>query len=159
MKKNADPWKSFLETLNHDMEWSPLSVAVLHPSIEYFEQHASEDVKHLVGDRKKVEVGTEREQWKVLNFPSCNIGGHKKDNYRYLGQVAASVLFADKETELDFKRFLRDNVHFRPLVFEIASKIIARMGMFAYSSFHIRRNELQYKESYSSANNSKHTQA
>ena len=46
---------------------------------------------------------------------------------------------------------LRDHVHFLPQVFDIAAKVIAFLGLHRYSSFHVRRNELQYKEVFMGA--------
>merc|ERR1740124_1113857 len=134
------------------MQWSPLDVAVLDPAVDEFESHAGTRTKALIGNREKVEFTPEMAEWPVMNFPSCHkkrIEGH--DNFRYLGQVAATVLFTDVQRELEFKRFLRDHVHLAPKIFDVAARIIARMGIYQYSSYHIRRNELQYKESFQSA--------
>ena len=54
-----------------------------------------------------------------MHFPSCP-KNPMKDHFRYLGQIASSVLFAEKQKEIDFKLFLRNHVHFKSLIFEIA---------------------------------------
>jgi hypothetical protein len=41
---------------------------------------------------------------------------------------------------------MRDGVRFRGDVFEIAARVIAKLGIGKYSSMHVRRNELQYHE-------------
>lgn len=144
-------WKRWLEGLGHDMQWSPLDVAILHPTISDYQRDGPPEKQGLAGARRKVEYAGEMVDWKVVNFPSCNKPGGMKDKFRFLGQVAGTVLFADQDLEKDYKSFLRHHVHFRPLIFKLASRIIAKMGMFQYSAYHIRRNDLQYPESYQAA--------
>lgn len=93
---------------------------------------------------------------RVLHFPSCEgVTGRGRDNnhdkYRYLGQVASTVFFADPARQKSFVTFFRDHIHYLPIVFEIAAKVIAYLGMFNYSAMHIRRNDLQYKQVFISA--------
>ena len=69
-------------------------------------------------------------------------------NYRYLGQVATAIAFADFEVEKRYKKLLRDHSHFVPAVFEIASHFISFLGLFEFTSCHIRRNDFQFKNSW-----------
>ena len=46
---------------------------------------------------------------------------------------------------------LRDNVHFVDEVFEVAAQAIALLGATRYSALHVRRNDLQYTQSWVSA--------
>ena len=41
------------------------------------------------------------------------------------------------------KRMLRNHVRYPDIVFEVAARVVSRLGMFSYSSMHIRRNDLQ----------------
>jgi len=96
---------------------------------------------------------TERQQgldW--IHFPSCDKGdpGTSRD-FRYLGQVASFVWFEDTEQDNDLKRMLRDHVHLRGEIMEYASLIVQKLGAFQYAALHIRRNELQYKNSFIAA--------
>ena len=90
-----------------------------------------------------------------IHFPSCDKGdpGTSRD-FRYLGQVASFVWFEDTEQDNDLKRMLRDHVHLRGEVMEYASLIVQKMGAFQYAALHIRRNELQYKNSFIAAEQS-----
>ena len=62
--------------------------------------------------------------------------------------------FEDTEQDNDLKRMLRDHVHLRAEVMEYASLIVQKMGAFQYAALHIRRNELQYKNSFLAAEDS-----
>ena len=46
---------------------------------------------------------------------------------------------------------LRDHVRYVDKVFDIAARVVAQLGPFAFSSLHIRRNDLQYKKAYAAA--------
>lgn len=46
---------------------------------------------------------------------------------------------------------LRDNIHFVPIVFEIAARVVQFLGPFKFSALHVRRNDLQYKEVFMNA--------
>ena len=81
-----------------------------------------------------------------IHFPSCVDG--EMINYRYLGQVATAIGFADYELELKYKKLIRDHSHLVAQVFEIASYMISYLGLFEYTSAHIRRNDFQFKNSW-----------
>ena len=90
-----------------------------------------------------------------IHFPSCDKGaGTQSHDFRYLGQVASFVWFEDTEQDNDLKRMLRDHVHLNGEVMEYASLIVQKMGAFQYAALHIRRNELQYKDSFIAAGES-----
>jgi hypothetical protein len=100
----------------------------------------------FIGQRKGIDLNEAK--WKdpkVLHFPSGNsLNGGK--NYRFLGQIAALAAFANPETRTVLMQMVRDRIHYLPKTFEVAAKVVAHLGMFGYSSLHIRRNELQYKD-------------
>lgn len=73
---------------------------------------------------------------------------------RYLAQVGSFVAFSSLSDEIRFHRMLRNHVHLLPSVFEIAAKVVADLGAFKYVAAHVRRNELQYKNSFKSATES-----
>ena len=84
----------------------------------------------------------------VVHFPA-----DFKAGYRSLGQIATTIAFNDWQDELWLKRFLKYAVHYVPQVFDIAARVIDVMGAGAYSSIHIRRNDLQYKTSWTAPTN------
>ena len=54
--------------------------------------------------------------------------------------------FADRGAWAVAKRAMREGVRFVDLAFEIAARAVAPLGLFKFSSLHVRRNELQYHE-------------
>jgi len=119
--------------------WDPYEHSIFWPTIDSVKDI---DRKRL-DNRKKIEISKELMDSKVMNFASC-----KGKGYRYLGQIANWVQYADRGKQLEQFRLVRDSMHYVERVFEIAAKVIAFLGLFEYSSFHIRRNELQYKENF-----------
>jgi len=127
---------------------NPLKFALAYPSVAEYEAERMTDSLHL-GGREIVELTDEQEAADVLHIPTCRqIKGPKT---RFLGQISGEVLFAKKSQEIAFKQFFYDNLHYTSRIFEIAAKVIRKLGLYQYSSYHIRRNELQYKSSFTSA--------
>lgn len=136
------------------LAWSPLSYIVYFPSIQAVEEAFADEggvPKHVVHHRKPVEFTPEIYASKVIAFPSCSKGDWKEDDMRFLGQMAKYGAFADIQLAKAFKRTLRDHVHFPEIVFDIAAKVVHRLGLFKFSALHVRRNELQYKEVFMSS--------
>jgi len=81
---------------------------------------------------------------KVVHFISKPGTGH-----RLLQHFYTFLHFEDPVMGLFYKRFVRDYVHYIPLIFCRAAIIVARLlelGNGFYSSLHVRRGEFQYKE-------------
>lgn len=74
---------------------------------------------------------------------------------RFLGAVAGFVAFEGGEFGERAKaarRVLRDALHWHPTTFEVAARVIAQLGgLFAYSSIHIRRGDIQYEDAKTDA--------
>jgi hypothetical protein len=69
--------------------------------------------------------------------------------YRLLEHFYTFIHFEDPFMDKLYKRFVRDFVHYLPDIFCKAALITAKLreeGGGHYSSFHVRRGELQYKE-------------
>ena len=81
---------------------------------------------------------------KVIHFISKPGSGH-----RLLQHYYTFLHFQDSSMDRLYKRFVRDFVHYIPLIHCKAASIIARLleaGNGTYSSWHVRRGEFQYKE-------------
>eukprot|EP00966_Prymnesium_polylepis_P081175 1880556-Prymnesium_polylepis.1 len=52
----------------------------------------------------------------------------------------------------DARQVLRDGVVYVDAVWDVASRVVAHLGAFRYSALHVRRNDLQYKHVFVSAN-------
>ena len=136
------------------LAWSPLSHLVYFPSITTVEEYYAAKggvPKTLVHNRRPVEFTPSTYSARYIAFPSCKKGDWNEDNMRFLGQMAKYGAFADDMLGRAFKRTLRDHVHFPKIVFEVAAHVVAKLGLFKYAALHVRRNELQYKEVFMSA--------
>lgn len=154
----AKEWHDWLHSLGHSMsKWDPLANAVDWPDKKTVHDLLPDpDIRSVKGGRAEKEFTRELKDKPLLNYPSCI------DNYqiRFLGQIWGSVIFAERDLERSAKRFLRDHVHWTPQAFELAGKAVAKLGLSGYSAFHIRRNDLQYKEKFIAAEKTlQHTQA
>ena len=67
----------------------------------------------------------------------CGRTGKTNEEFRFLGQVAALALFADEALSRSYKRMLRDNVHFLPVVFDIAARVVQYLGPLGFSAMHV----------------------
>jgi len=143
------------DSSNHPtLAWSPLSHIVYFPSIAAVEQAFADEggvPKTVVHHRTPVEFTPQIYSSRYIAFPSCTKGDWVEDNMRFLGQMAKYGAFADHQIARAFKRTLRDHVHFPEIVFDIAARVVHRLGLFRFSALHVRRNELQYKEVFMSA--------
>lgn len=137
------------------ISFNPIENAVCHPSVA--EYQASADLGSQAGGksgllarasmidaRKLKEFTADHAAKKILHFPSCKGG----PDFRYMGQTGAVVLWSDLEHWQKFAYQMMRFVHYIPKVAEIAAKVVARLGLFQYSSLHIRRNDLQYPENF-----------
>lgn len=152
-------WRKYLngkaDKMDTNMAWGPLAHILNWPSIEAVQNGDHKPDRMFISNRDNIEY-TEREQnlaW--IHFPSCDKGdpGTSRD-YRYLGQVASFVWFDSREKSDDLMRMMRDHIHLREEVMFYASYIVQKLGAFQYAALHIRRNELQYKESFIAAQDS-----
>mmetsp|Transcript_22975 Transcript_22975/g.50057 ORF Transcript_22975/g.50057 Transcript_22975/m.50057 type:complete len:521 (-) Transcript_22975:1446-3008(-) len=134
--------------LGYRLDWSPLSKVIYYPSIADVKEQFPDGVpKNFVHHREQVELTQEIVDKPTIMLPSCK----NNEGFRYLGQMAAIAAFADEALSRSYKRMLRDNVHFRTIVFDVAARVIQFLGPFQYSSLHVRRNDLQYKEVFMGA--------
>ena len=136
----------------------PLSHVLGWPSVAAARDGASPPPSALfVDNREWVELTPALRDAPALYFPMWY------PNYRCLGQVAAMVAFGDGSTGLPAgvqggmaaaaHGVLKRGVRYGDLVWRVAAAVIAQLGgLFAYSSMHVRRNDLQYKEVFISAN-------
>jgi len=139
--------------LNVNLPWGQLANALYWPDIESVESKNSAQIDRAwLDNRKKREYTSFLKAAKFIHFPSCAKGqpGHDHD-YRYLGQIARSIAFDSREMDRKYKQILRDHVHLNLEIMQYAAKVVSILGAFNYASFHIRRNELQYKYVFAEA--------
>ncbi|GAB5356578.1 hypothetical protein AAMO2058_000301900 [Amorphochlora amoebiformis] len=147
LSTESKTWKAYLFQKFGGQAWSPLKRVVMDPSIATYKASNNQKPAMTVG-RTPVEFDEELKSKAVIHFPSCHGPNGDQGIYRFLGQISNSVLFADKHRETAFKSFWKNHIHYPKEVFTAAAHMIAKMGLFAYSALHVRRNDLQYKEVY-----------
>jgi len=142
-----------------DLPWSPIDRYIAWPNVDAVEQSARADahVRENVDRREAVEYDAPLREARVLNLPSCKraADGSYDMRYRYLGQMAHALVAPAGDpggVEARVRQTLRDGVRYADVVWEAASHVVAQMGAFRFSSLHVRRNELQYKNEFTSAN-------
>ena len=147
-KVDVSAWKAWMRQTYPKLDWDPLSHVIGWPTIAAA-QPSTPPV--FVDNRKWVELEAKEAASAVIHFPMWY------PKYRCLGQVAAMVAFGDGSTgkpvgsqggmSVAMHDVLRDGAHYAPEVWAVAARVVARLGgLFAFSSMHVRRNDLQYKE-------------
>eukprot|EP01083_Nonionella_stella_P083407 230633_1 len=136
--------------LNVLLPWGQLGNVLYWPSIEEVQQQNSAVINaQWVDSRTAREYTAFLKEQPFIHFPSCQKGlpgaSQYGNNYRYLGQIARSIAFNSVEMDKKYKQILRDHVHLKAQIMEYAAAVVSILGGFKYASLHIRRNELQYK--------------
>ncbi|KAL7551192.1 hypothetical protein ACHAWF_014388 [Thalassiosira exigua] len=112
------------------------------------------EVKSFCGSRKAVFYTQELADPAIIHFDS-----YAKD-HRLLSHVYTFIHFTDPLVDNHYKRFVRDFMHYNDRIYCAAGKIVRSIqqeamdrgfsldeeGGGGYSSLHVRRNDLQYKD-------------
>jgi len=114
-------------------------------------QHEKDYVKQKCRKKKPILIDQEFDDALLVHLPVSTSKG-----YRLLVHFYGFVFFADREEDKHFKRLIRDNMHYTPEIFCFATEVIEAMQRYSrkqghggkYNSFHIRRNEFQFKEAW-----------
>jgi hypothetical protein len=129
--------------------YNPLHFTLAYPSIAMYKavRNGTErgDYSFRIGNREIVELTNEQKEAAVLHLPTCRVIEQAGEGQvRFLGQITGEIFFANREKELAFREFFLNNVHYAPIIFEVAARIIASLGLFQYSAYHIRRVNFNY---------------
>mmetsp|Transcript_31391 Transcript_31391/g.55220 ORF Transcript_31391/g.55220 Transcript_31391/m.55220 type:complete len:532 (-) Transcript_31391:347-1942(-) len=135
---------------NVAMQWGTGGHVLFWPTIQKVRDERPPS-RNFQGRRSAVEMSPSLSEKKYLYFPSCMKDEGSTHDWRYLIQVGGFVAFDTLQNEVEFHRMLRNNIHLKSSVFEIAAKVVAELGAFNYVAMHVRRNELQYKTSFKAA--------
>lgn len=135
-------WKKWLNKNARVIPWNPLNNLLYYPDINSAMQGNNRPDERFRDRRTAVWIDDEMNKSQLLHFPSNQEAG-----CRQLGQVSRLVAFADTQQERALRLLLKHGLRYVPLVFEIAQAIIDQLGIFKYSSLHLRRNEIQFIES------------
>lgn len=92
---------------------------------------------------KRVEYNTEMQQKLIFHFTGDGTSRLLVDYQTFIG-------FEDPLKERDALLTMRNYVHFREYIFDIAAKVISRLPP-SYGAMHVRRGDLQYQQSKAGA--------
>ena len=68
-----------------------------------------------------------------------------------LGNFYRFFWFADTRVELDIKRVIRNHIHYPEHLFETSQTLVQTMGPSPFTCLHVRRNDFQFKDSWTGA--------
>eukprot|EP01084_Bolivina_argentea_P218126 370215_1 len=159
-KDKASSYQKWLNkkatAMNVNLPWGQLANVLYWPSIKDVESKNSAVIDSAwVDNRKKREYTAFLSAATFIHFPSCAQGAPGDDHeYRFLGQIARSIAFDTKAKDVAFKQVLRDHIHLNAEIMDYAMLVVSILGAFNYASFHIRRNELQYRYVFAEATES-----
>jgi hypothetical protein len=158
-QQGSTPFKNWCRGHSEWTNWVPSGEGtVAHwPSMSAVAAAGRKPSDSFLSGRSAVEYTAAQREAAILHFPLASndrpngdipaaVRSRAKDGrfeYRYLGQVAAEVLFASEAQERLLHRAIKQSLHYHPRVWEVASEVIAKLGLFGYSSMHVRRNDLQ----------------
>jgi len=144
VEANPDPlrWNDWLRQNSFIVNWgAPHFLVWSHTNLTTAETDYLGTEMSQVNPFLKVDYVNEAQKATILHLPG---GGQKQ--VRFLGQIASFVVVSTRTQRQMYNAALRDGLHFVPIVYEIAAKVISWLGLFRYSSLHVRRNDLQYTE-------------
>lgn len=141
-----DLWKQWKQWLFENAEvpkgWNPHETLICFPDIERTDVERLHD--QYVDGRKLIEFTPWMNAAPVIYFPSDS-------EYRFLGPVATMLASADDELPRLTRRFIKHHIRYHPRIFTIASELISSLGLYQYTAVHIRRNDFQYKQTRTQA--------
>jgi hypothetical protein len=137
-----EQWKNWLAGNARLMPWDPQNNLIYYPDMHSVMASPNRPDERFRDSRTPVWFDDDINKAKVLYFPSDMEFG-----YRQLGQVSRFVAFADLTYARYVRLLLKHGLRYVPRIFDIAQSIIDQLGMFQYSSLHLRRNDIQFIES------------
>ena len=135
-------WQEWLVHNARVMPWNPLNNLIYYPDINSVMLSNNRPDERFRDRRTSVWFDDDTNESQLLHFPSNEQAG-----FRQLGQVSRLVAFADDQQARALRLLLKHGLRYVPRVFEIAQAIVDQLGIYQYSSLHLRRNEIQFIES------------
>lgn len=134
-------WKIWLANNARLMPWNPLHNLVYYPDISAVMNSTNRPDARFIDSRTAVCFDAEINKSPVLYFPADVESG-----YRQLGQLSRLVAFADEKDARGIRMLLKQGLRYAPQIFSAAQSVIDQLGIFQYSSLHLRRNDFQFHE-------------
>lgn len=121
-------------------------------------KEALQAIENFCYGRSKMYYDTKMKDATLIHFAASVDGG--ANSYRMLYHFYAAIIFTDSAIDNYFKRFVRDFMRYNDSIYCAAGKVVRSLqqegmamgfmnneeGVGSYSSLHVRRGELQFKE-------------
>lgn len=132
------------------MHFGPLSQLLYYPSI------ASVGETYHVYPKEAWLQGREKQEMlpEWLNYPYLYVPDGDGTKYRQLANVHMAIAYANRSTYFAQMSLLRNFLHFTPEIFDLAAQAIQELGLWQYSSLHVRRGDNQFADSMVSSSKS-----
>lgn len=131
-------WKQWLsDNAEVPKGWKPYETLICFPDKERTDIEELSD--QYVDGRELVEFTPRMNAAPVIYYPS-----NAED--RSLGPVATMLASDHDELPRLTRRLIKHHIRYHPNIFAIASEIISSLGPYQYTAVHIRRNDFQYKQ-------------
>ena len=147
-ESNRTQWFAYLRKTWVKDKWNPFDVILMYPGVfDVFKApRGVRPDERMLGERRYIEVPHSCAEFPVIHFPMDNDNG-----YRALGQIATVAALGEARMHTEMHRFLRDSIHYRADIVDIAIQVVEGLGLHGFSSYHIRRNDLQYPSAFQEA--------
>jgi hypothetical protein len=95
-----------------------------------------------VGERKVVYYDKTTHDQQLIHWQAADV-----DKYRLLNHFYSFLLFTDQAVDNHYKRFVRDFLHYKDVLYCSAGKVVHALNAEGkeWSTLHVRRGDLQYK--------------
>uniref|UniRef100_A0A7S2DLB8 O-fucosyltransferase family protein n=1 Tax=Octactis speculum TaxID=3111310 RepID=A0A7S2DLB8_9STRA len=128
---------NYLWTQGLKPNWKPLATCIIFGGYDPY-------TKEFCDGRYPVGFNSSYQDARLIHFPA-----RPKEGYRYLTHFYTWIRFQKPAIDRFYKRWVRDHLHYKDSLFCVASKIVESLrsesGGGEFSTFHIRRGDLQYK--------------
>jgi len=139
-------WYERLRRFARPFHWNPMFNVLYWPSIRAVNEGRNPPSDEFVDGRTPVEADAALSSADVIHFPVELDRGD-----RCFGQAATLVACDNANDQARLTAMLKYAVHFHQGIFEAAARCIHHLGMFGYAALHVRRNDLQYHQSWTGA--------
>lgn len=136
-------WKQWLyENAEVPEGWNPYETLICFPDKERIDIEGLSE--RYVDGRELIEFTPWTSAAPVIHYPS-------NKEYRFLGPVATMLACDDDELPRLTRRLIKHHVRYHPRIFEVAGEFVSRLGLHQYTALHVRRNDFQYKQTRTQA--------
>jgi hypothetical protein len=136
-------WKQWLfKNSEVPKDWNPYETLICFPDMERSDPERLSD--QYIDGRRLVEFTPRMNAAPILYFPN-------NPECRFLGPVATMLASNNDEFPRLTRRLIKHHIRYHPDIFAIAGELISLLGAYQYTAVHIRRNDFQYEQARTQA--------